>query len=573
MHYFARIHFTLSIVRYLLYYVVMHVARASWPSSNGKTYTSIYLRESFRDGDRVRKRNIANLTHCDPREIAAIELALKHKGDLSVLGSLDNIHLYQGLSVGALWTVYQTARSLGIVSALGSDFPAQLALWQVLARVLDQGSRLSAVRLAQVHAATDVLGIRRGFDENDLYANLDWLSGQQEIIENRLFTARRGSHKPDLFLYDVTSSYLEGDHNALGAYGYNRDGKKGKKQIVIGLLCDEQGEPVSTEVFRGNTQDTTTFASQVNKASQRFGCQRVTFVGDRGMIKSGQIEDLTKVGFHYITAITKPQIETLLKAGVLQMALFDDMLCEVEQDGVRYVLRRNPRRAEELAASRTDKQASAERLCQQRNRYLTEHPRARAATAEKAVRAKVAQLSLQRWLQVEVEGRSLKLKVHQQSLDEVSRLDGCYVLKTDLPQSAASTTVVHGRYKDLALVEQAFRTSKTVHLEARPLYVRTADHTRGHVLVVMLAYLIRRELSRAWAALDMTVEEGLHQLQTLCSTEIQVAGGGSCLRIPTPTAASRALLNALDIHLPEALPHTDTRVVTRKKLPEQRKPR
>ncbi len=167
----------------------------------------------------------------------------------------------------------------------------------------------------------------------------------------------------------------------------------------------------------------------------------------------------------------------------------------------------------------------------------------------------------------------MKLTVNQQALDEVSRLDGCYVLKTDLPAIAAATQVVHDRYKDLAQVEQAFRTCKTAHLETRPIYVRTADHTRGHVLVVMLAYLIRRELSRAWISLDVTVEEGLHQLQTLCSTEINLEGGGSCLRIPTPTVASRALLKALNIRMPEVLPHTDTRVVTRKKLPEQRKAR
>jgi len=176
-----------------------------------------------------------------------------------------------------------------------------------------------------------------------------------------LFVRRKG-HKPELFLYGVTSSYLEGQDNALGAYGYNRDGKKGKKQIVIGLLCDEHGAPISTEVFRGNTQDPATFASQVNKASQRFGCEHVTFVGDRGMIKSGQIRDLAQAGFHYITAITKPQIQTLLKAGVLQMDLFDAELCEVNDEGVRYVLRRNPLRADELAASRADKKASVERL-------------------------------------------------------------------------------------------------------------------------------------------------------------------------------------------------------------------
>lgn len=549
--------------------VDMYVARAVWPSSNGKSYQSIHLRESFREGTHVRKRDIANLTHCHPQEVAAIELALKFKGDLSTLGSLDNIQLRQGLSAGAVWTAFEVARRLGIDAALGHDFAGQLALWQVLARVLDQGSRLSAVRLAQVHAACDVIGIRRGFDENDLYANLGWLCQQQATIEDRLFVRRQGK-KPELFLYDVTSSYLEGQDNALGAYGYNRDGKKGKKQIVIGLLCDEHGEPLSTEVFCGNTQDPATFASQVKKASERFGCEHVTFVGDRGMIKSGQIQDLAQAGFHYITAITKPQIQTLVKASVLQMNLFDAELCEVSDESVRYVLRRNPLRANELSASRADKKASVERLQENLNRYLTEHPRAKASTAERTVLAKIAQLKLNGWLAVEVEGRSLKLTVNQPELDAVSRLDGCYVLKTDLPQNAATKQVIHDRYKDLAEVEQAFRNCKTAHLETRPIYVRTAEHTRGHVLVVMLAYLIRRELSQAWISLDLTVEEGLHQLQTLCSTEINIDGGGSCLRIPTPSPATLPLLKALNIQIPKLLPHTETRVVTRKKLSERR---
>jgi hypothetical protein len=551
----------------------MYVARASWPSSNGKTYQSIYLRESYRDGHDVRKRDIANLTHCDPKEIAAIELALKFKGNLAALGSLDKVHLSQGLSVGAVWTVAETARHLGIDHALGTGFAAQLALWQVLARVLEQGSRLSAVRLAQVHAACDVLGIQRGFDENDLYANLTWLSTHQEAIEKRLFAKRRGQQKPELFLYDVTSSYLEGECNAYGAYGYNRDGKKGKKQIVIGLLCDEQGEPVSTEVFRGNTQDPKTFGAQVKKASARFGCERVTFVGDRGMIKSGQIEDLSQAGFHYITAITKPQIDTLIEAHSIQMGLFAAEICEVEREGVRYVLRRNPVRAEQMAASRADKQATVERLHDELNRYLDQHPRAKVATAEKALRAKIAKLKIEAWLQVQTEGRTLKLTVNQPALEEAARLDGCYVIKTDLPASIASKQVVHDRYKELTLVEQAFRTCKTTHLETRPIHVRTPEHTRSHVLVVMLAYLIRRELSRAWTSLDVTVEEGLHQLQTLCSMEMKVEGGGSCLRIPAPSPTAAALLKALKIRLPDVLPHTDTPVVTRKKLTSRRKPR
>jgi hypothetical protein len=193
----------------------MYVARAFWPSSNGKTYQSIYLRESYRDGDRVRKRDIANLTHCDPKEIAAIELALQFKGNLAALGSLDKIQLSQGPSVGAVWVIVETARRLGMEQALGRDFAAQLALWQVAARVLDQGSRLSAVRLAHVHAACDVVGIRRGFDENDLDAKVSWVSEHQEGIVKRLFSQRRGAPKPELFLYDVTSSYLEGGRQCL----------------------------------------------------------------------------------------------------------------------------------------------------------------------------------------------------------------------------------------------------------------------------------------------------------------------------------------------------------------------
>ena len=484
----------------------MYVSHAKWPSSNGKVYESIYLRESFRQDGAVKHREIANLTHCDPAEIAAIELALKHKGDLSSLSSLGHVQLRQGSAVGAVWVAAEVARRIGLTRALGSDFPAQLALWQIIARLIDQGSRLSAVRLAQVHAACDILGIRRGFDENDLYDNLSWLCNNQDRIERELFAARHRDSKPQLFLYDVTSSYLEGEQNAFGDYGYNRDGKKSKKQIVIGMLCDDDGTPVSTEVFRGNTQDPKTFHSQITKAGKQFGCEKVSFVGDRGMIKSGQIEELSKAGFHYITAITKPQIEKLLSTKVLQLELFEDALCEVEQDSVRYVLRRNPVRAGEIAATRAGKQAKVAALVAERNTYLATRPKAKVNAAVKKVTAKIARLKADGWLTVESEARTLRLAVDEEARNEQARLDGCYALKTDLPEPVASKQVVHDRYKDLTEVEMAFRTCKTVQLEMRPVYVRTEEHTRGHVLAVMLAYLIQRELRRAWRAFDLTVE-------------------------------------------------------------------
>lgn len=548
----------------------MHVVtNKSAPKNSKKIYQSVLLRESYREGGKVKKRTIANLSGCKPEEIAAIKLALKYKDDLAEIGSLKSVELQEGLSVGAVWTVYQMAKRTGIEKSLGKEFAAKLAMWQVIARVIEQGSRLSAVRLAQTHAACDALDIRRGFDENDLYDNLKWLSDNQEKIEDTLFSVRRGKTKPEIFLYDVTSSYLEGTKNYFGEYGYNRDGKKGKQQIVIGLLCDESGEPVSTEVFAGNTKDTQTFASQVKKAAKRFGCERVTFVGDRGMIKIPQIKNLPK-GFHYITAITKPQINSLMDKGVIQIGLFDEDLFEIEDNDIRYILRRNPFRVEQINESRMSKRRRVEKFLKKKNIYLREHARAKVETAIKDVNKKIVQLKIDKWLRVISQERTLKLQVDDEALEEVSCLDGCYVIKTDLPKDVADKQIIHNRYKDLAEVERAFRTFKTDFLEVRPVYVQTEKSTRGHVLVVMLSYIIVRRLRRAWEKFDLTVEEGLKQLSTLCSMEMKVKNQASCLKIPRPREKSRQLLKALDIRMPIVLPHRNVRVVTRKKLVERR---
>jgi len=538
-----------------------------------KIYQSVLLRESYREGGKVKNRTIANLSHCKPNEIEAIRLALMHKDDLAALTqTTPQVELREGLSIGALWTVFETARRLGIQKTLGTGRQGKLALWQVLARVLDQGSRLSAVRLAGFHAAAEVLGLERGFDENDLYRNLGWLAHHQEKIENRLFTLRNGEAKPGLFLYDVTSSYLEGDHNELADWGYNRDKKRGKKQIVIGLLCDPEGKPVSTEVFCGNTADLSTFSSQVRKAADRFGCERVTFVGDRGMIKSGQIADLAQAGFHYITAITKAQIRSLIKKGVLQLGLFDQHLCEIAHGDERYILRRNPIRAEEIAKSRSDKLTAPRKLADEQNAYLAAHPKAGDTRAWRLVIDKCDRLGLSEFVTVKALNRLIILEVDEDYLRELAELDGCYALRTDLPAQAADAKTVHDRYKDLALVEQGFRTMKTDHLQVRPVFVRTEAHTRGHVLVVMLAYMIVRELRRCWAGVNLTVEEALKRLTSLCTMTLVYATDGMELhKIPAPREESAKLLEAAEIRLPEALPGRRLDVVTKQKLPPQRK--
>src|ERR671934_533530 len=385
-----------------MYIDTSHITRG------GKTYTRHLLRESYRAPGKVLHRTIAHVSHCSAAEIEALRLALRHKEDLEHLGTLaDSLLLKQGLSFGAVWTVYHVARRLGIEQALGTTREGKLALWQVIARVIDQGSRLSAVRLATSHAACDVLGLGP-FDEDALYENLDWLAGVQAAIEDRLFAQRIKTKPVNLFLYDVTSSYVEGIQNELAAFGYNRDGKKGKLQIVIGLLCDEDGQPVSIEVFPGNTPDPHTFASQLAKVKTRFGVTEITFVGDRGMIKGQEVEDLAKQGFHYITAITKPQIDKLLRTGTLQMDLFDQEVAEVlAEEGIRYVLRRNPVRAQEVRDTRHAKLATLQAQVAKQNQYLTDHPRANAQGALQKLVARAEKLRLAGWGGVTLEERSI----------------------------------------------------------------------------------------------------------------------------------------------------------------------
>ncbi len=541
---------------------------SSYSTQNGKSYVRHLLRESFRKCGKVQHRTWANLSHCSEEEIAALKLALKHKGNLANLGSIEEIKTKQGMRIGAVFCLKTLANRVGLTRGLGNGQQGRLALWQVLARLIDQGSRLSAVRLAESHAACDILGLE-AFNEDHLYGNLAWLSEQQETMEKRLFRQRYGSATPQLFLYDVTSSYLEGVQNVLAAFGYNRDGKEGKKQLVIGLLTGPEGTPVAVRVFEGNTPDTQTVAEQVGILADSFGVENVTLVGDRGMLKQTEINLLNEERFHYITAITKPQIKKLLREGVFQMELFEEKLCEVECDGVRYILRRNPERAKELASNREAKLTGARTLLSKKNLYLAGHPGAKVEVAQRDIEEKVKQLKIDDWVKMVSNTPTLELVIDEAAQKEAAELDGCYVIKTDLSAKTATAETIHDRYKDLAQVERAFRTFKSGHLEVRPTFVRTEASTRGHVFVVMLAYLLERELDKYWHDLEVTVAEGIDELGSLRGTELTI-GQATCQQVPEPTGLSKQLLDAADIKLPAVLPLRKVHVATRKKLVSQR---
>ncbi len=277
-----------------------------------------------------------------------------------VKGEFDNGsgEITSGEIFGVLFALKPLADQIGLTRVLGSAPEGKLALFLILARIAHGGSRLSAVRWAQQHTVADVMGVE-GFDEDDLYAALDWLASQQARIERELYQAhvQRRGQPPVLVLYDVTSSYFEGECNELGQYGYNRDGKRSKRQIVIGLLTAADGEPLAVRVFAGNTADPATVASQITILKEPFGIAEVVLVGDRGMIKAKGKAALSAEGWRYFTALTDAQVRTLLKQGVLQPDLFDAHLCEVEQDEKRLIVRRNepvrvreePRRDDKLA--------------------------------------------------------------------------------------------------------------------------------------------------------------------------------------------------------------------------------
>ena len=543
----------------------MYIDSCTYTAKNGKQHTRILLRTSYRKNGKVLHKTIANLSQCPSQDVEAIRFALKHKNHLDLLASRTStpVHTRQGLSVGAVYALHEIAKRLGLSQILGHSQNGLLALWLIIARIIHPGSRLSAVRLAAQHAACDLLGLD-AFHEDHLYATLDWLDEQQHSIENRLFRRAKQTHPPALFLYDVTSSYFEGLENELADYGYGRDGKKGKKQIVIGLLTDEEGDPISVQVYQGNTSDNKTFADQVDKVKKRFGGKSVTMVGDRGMIKSTQIEQLPE-SFHYLTAITKPQIKTLLKEGALQMELFDETVCEIEWKGVRYVLRRNPVRVKELSDSRHNKQQDIQRVVDQQNAKLKANPRTWVSTALRLVTKKIHQLKLHKWVTATAKNRTLSLQVNEEALKEISLLDGCYVLKTDVPATETVAQVLHDRYKDLAMIEWAFRTMKTILLEMRPHYVRKESRTRGHVCSVMLAYKIIRYLADAWQGFDITVEEGINELASICSVEVSI-GDAKYQTVPEPRLLGKQLLQAIQVELPEAIPSRGIHVATRKKL-------
>ena len=534
------------------YNVGMYIASVP----NRTSPPAILLRESFRQNGTVKNRTLANLTAWPAARIDVLRRLLRGELDTALAGDPTS-----GLVFGLLFALKQLADELGLTKALGHSRLGKLSLFLLLARLAHQGSRLSAVRWAKDQAVSEVLGLG-AFDEDDLYAALDDLAARQEKIEQALYRrylVRRGA-PPTLFLYDVTSSYLEGEHNALGAFGDNRDGKRGKFQIVIGLLADSDGDPLAVRVFAGNTGDPATVAEQITILKQQFKVDEVVFVGDRGMVKSAGKQALHEAGLRYISALTDPQIRRLLREGTLQLPLFSEAVCEVDADGVRYVLRKNESEAARVRHRLEDKLATLTRKVEQRNAQVVTSPRCRPEAGCRQLQAWIARHKLTGLVALRVEDRTIVVARQEGPLERALDLAGCYAVVTDVAAGRMSDQAVHDTYVSLQRVERDFRQMKTGLLDVRPVFVRKESRTRGHVFGCMLALKISREMERRLHAVFGTTDTNPHAitppdamaaLSRLCLLEYQVDEHSTVTRLPRPDARQQEILAALHVHLPE----------------------
>jgi transposase len=504
-------------------------------------HEQILLRESYREDGKVKTRTIANLTKQPKYQIEALAVALKTKKDEPLFNTSNQ---EQGYTVGFSLVILFIAKLLGITTALGKSFEAKIAMVLIAARIVLQSSRLQALYWSQKEdKILDLLKLsdeeKGNLTDKTIYKGLDYLYSNQEIIENKLFKSYYKNNPPKRVFYDVTSSYVEGDYkdSELVNYGYNRDKKKGKKQIVVGLLADEDGHGISIHIYPGNTNDVATFADQLDKLKRRFKLENITVVGDGGMIKSKDIQKIKELGYDYITSIGKPSIEKLIKDNnsKIDATLFDENLQELVEGDVRYIIRQNPIRRDEIRETRESKITRLQELIDTKVKYYNTHYQAKQETLLKHIDKKIADLKLSSFISYEIELKdgncSLKAKdgsettktkelatitlvTNTQAKQEIEKLDGCYVVTTSLVDTTKDTKEdIHKAYKTLIKVENAFKTLKTEFLEIRPLYLRTDERIKGHIFLSMLSYNIVLKLRGYIKTIELDFKSTVRELK------------------------------------------------------------
>ena len=465
---------------------------------NRNSPPAILLRESYRDAGKVRKRTLANLSKWPPALVEGLRVLLK--GGTAVADLTTAFDIVRSRPHGHVAAVLGTVRKLRldrlIASAPSPERERAIAL--IVARILAPGSKLATARGLAADTARDSLAEELGIehvDEDELYAAMDWLLERQGVIEQRL--AKRHLSDGALVLYDLTSTYLEGRCCPLAKRGYSRDGKRGKLQIVFGLLCNREGCPIAVEVFEGHTADPRTVGVQLDKLRRRFGLERVVLVGDRGMLTEARIrEEVAPAGLDWITTLRAPAIRALVSSGAVQRSMFDDTdLAEIRSPaypGERLIVCRNERLAEERTHKREALLQATEALLAPIVAATVRNKRRLKGKEKIALRVGkvIGKYKMAKHFELDITDSAFAWRRNTEAIAAEAALDGLYIVRTSVPAAELDAEQTVRAYKGLSAVERAFRSLKTVDLKVRPIYHYAASRVRAHVFLCMLAYYV-----------------------------------------------------------------------------------
>ena len=485
---------------------------------NRNSPPAVLLRESYREGDQVKKRTLANLSKLPDDIIDNLKLALKGATLSMNEGIPNHFEVIRSLPHGHVMAILETIKKLGLDKIISekSSRIRNVVVAMIVARIINPKSKLATARGFNSETCSQSLGQLLDLekaDEDELYNALDWLLEKQEKIEKHL--ALKHLESGTLVLYDVTSTYLEGNGCELGKYGYNRDKKKGKTQIVFGLLCSAKGCPIAVEVFEGNTSDGATLNGQIEKVRKGWGIENVVWVSDRGILTNSKIKELVKPteGLDYITGLTKPQIRKLAEVEVIQLGLFDQVnLVEFESEDYpdeRLIACRNPLIAQKNQQQREALLEAVEKELDLIVQATQREKRALKGQDKIALRVgKVLnQFQVNKYYNLEITEEGFSYQRKLELIAQETALDGVYVLRTSLESTLMDAATTVKAYKSLSQVEEAFRCYKSIDLKVRPIYHYKGDRVKAHIFLCMLAYYVEWHLKQCLAPLLFEDEE------------------------------------------------------------------
>lgn len=474
----------------------------------GKTYSAHLLMQSYREGGKVKKRTLANLTPLGD-EIVGVVKAMLQGGSVRAVDEV--FTLTRSLPHGHVMAVLSAMRRLGMAELLGSRSSRErsLVLGLIAQRLIDPMSKLATTRAW----ANTTLGAELGIadaSEDEVYLAMDWLMKRQERIEDEL--ALRHLTEGARVMYDLSSTYLEGGKCRLAAYGYSRDKKRGKKQVNWGLLTDARGRPISLSVYPGNTSDSATIMQQVGRLKARFGLGSFTLVGDRGMLTSSKLEELRRVpGVSWVTALPSASIRPLIAEGVIQPSLFDERdLLEFTHEAYpseRLVACHNPVVARKRAHVRAELLAATTAALEKLKARVKSGRLKSVSKIGVAAGKIIQQYKMGKHIELSIAESEFGYRVNESSVTTEALLDGIYIIRTSLTGAELSAENVVLAYKDLSKVERGFRTSKGVELLVRPVHHHLDDRVKAHFFITMLSYYVKWHMQRAWASLTFMDDE------------------------------------------------------------------